>query len=103
MVAPARGERGDAMYFPTDSTGEGPSMAGERAASAMASLNVAQRSAVTAPAHAILQILAGPGSGKTNVLTHRVCFLLEQGMKPENIILTTFTNVTNTPSEFFDK
>jgi DNA helicase-2/ATP-dependent DNA helicase PcrA len=78
-------------------------MAGEQAVPAMAALNAAQCSAVTTPAHAILQILAGPGSGKTNVLTHRVCFLLEQGMKPENIILTTFTNVTNTPSELVDK
>jgi DNA helicase-2/ATP-dependent DNA helicase PcrA len=74
-------------------------MAGEQAVSAMAALNTAQREAVTAPAHAILQILAGPGSGKTKVLTHRVCFLLEQGMKPENIILTTFTNVIKTPRE----
>jgi DNA helicase II / ATP-dependent DNA helicase PcrA len=59
----------------------------------MAELNQAQREAVTAPPYAVLQILAGPGSGKTKVLTHRVCFLLEQGMKAENIILTTFTNV----------
>lgn len=56
-------------------------------------LNKAQQEAVTAPPGAVLQILAGPGSGKTKVLTHRVCFLLEQGLRPENIILTTFTNV----------
>jgi DNA helicase II / ATP-dependent DNA helicase PcrA len=56
-------------------------------------LNGAQQEAVTTPPDAVLQILAGPGSGKTKVLTHRVCFLLEQGLKPENIILTTFTNV----------
>ena len=59
----------------------------------MAGLNRAQQEAITAPPHAILQILAGPGAGKTKVLTHRVCFLLDQGMKAENIILTTFTNV----------
>jgi len=59
----------------------------------MAELNKAQREAVTTPPDAILQILAGPGSGKTKVLTHRVCYLLEEGLKPENIILTTFTNV----------
>ena len=56
-------------------------------------LNGAQLEAVLTPPDAILQILAGPGSGKTKVLTHRVCYLLEQGLKPENIILTTFTNV----------
>jgi DNA helicase II / ATP-dependent DNA helicase PcrA len=71
-------------------------MAGDQAVSAMASLNTAQREAVIMPANAILQILAGPGSGKTKVLTHRVWFLLEQGMRPENIILTTFTNVIYT-------
>ena len=56
-------------------------------------LNQAQLEAVTTAPNSVLQILAGPGSGKTKVLTHRVCFLLEQGLKPENIILTTFTNV----------
>jgi DNA helicase II / ATP-dependent DNA helicase PcrA len=57
-------------------------------------LNRAQAEAVSTPPDSVLQILAGPGSGKTKVLTHRVCFLLENGLKPENIILTTFTNVT---------
>lgn len=56
-------------------------------------LNKAQMEAVSTPPNSVLQILAGPGSGKTKVLTHRVCFLLEQGILPENIILTTFTNV----------
>jgi superfamily I DNA/RNA helicase len=59
----------------------------------MEQLNKKQKEAVTASPNGILQILAGPGSGKTKVLTHRVGFLLERGMKPENIILTTFTNV----------
>jgi len=59
----------------------------------MAELNRAQQEAVAASPHAILQILAGPGAGKTKVLTHRVCFLLDKGMKAENVILTTFTNV----------
>src|SRR5579859_7326862 len=56
-------------------------------------LNRAQSEAVHTPCNSVLQILAGPGSGKTKVLTHRVCFLLQQGIPPENIILTTFTNV----------
>ena len=55
-------------------------------------LNHAQSEAVSAPPNSVLQILAGPGSGKTKVLTHRVLFLIDQGLKPENIILTTFTN-----------
>jgi DNA helicase-2/ATP-dependent DNA helicase PcrA len=58
-------------------------------------LNKAQFEAVTTAPNSVLQILAGPGSGKTKVLTYRVCFLLEQGLKPENIILTTFTNVSH--------
>jgi superfamily I DNA and RNA helicase len=56
-------------------------------------LNRAQTEAVCMPCNSVLQILAGPGSGKTKVLTHRVCFLLQNGLRPENIILTTFTNV----------
>jgi len=65
----------------------------------MMELNKAQLEAVTTVPNSVLQILAGPGSGKTKVLTHRVCFLLEQGLKPENIILTTFTNVSPVQSQ----
>lgn len=54
-------------------------------------LNEHQKCAVTSPSTA-LQVLAPPGSGKTKTLTTRVAYLIaEQGMKPWNMIVCTFT------------
>ncbi len=53
-------------------------------------LNPSQLEAVTTKDGAIL-VVAGAGTGKTKTLTYRTARLIEDGIRPENILLLTFT------------
>ena len=60
-------------------------------AQSIAGLNVAQQEAVNYM-HGPCLVLAGAGSGKTRVITHKIGRLMQAGLQPEQVAAITFTN-----------
>lgn len=57
----------------------------------LSGLNEIQRKAVSQIDGPVM-VIAGPGSGKTRVLTYRIAYMIQQGIPPNKILALTFTN-----------
>src|SRR5680860_284 len=57
----------------------------------LSGLNDIQKKAVTQIDGPVM-VIAGPGSGKTRVLTYRIAYMIQQGIPPHKILALTFTN-----------
>lgn len=57
----------------------------------LSGLNPVQKQAVTQIEGPVM-VIAGPGSGKTRVLTYRIAHMIREGIKPREILALTFTN-----------
>lgn len=57
----------------------------------LSDLNEIQKQAVSQVDGPVM-VIAGPGSGKTRVLTYRIAYMIQQGIPPHNILALTFTN-----------
>jgi DNA helicase-2/ATP-dependent DNA helicase PcrA len=73
-------------------TGRRPVSTDVESSGLMGGLNPQQREAVLCTDSSLI-IVAGPGTGKTRTLTHRMAYLIaEKGVAPENLLAITFTN-----------
>jgi DNA helicase II / ATP-dependent DNA helicase PcrA len=61
----------------------------------LTALTPAQRAAVIHPARPVL-LACGPGSGRTRILTHRIHWLIHQGLRPSEILALTFSRADAT-------